>query len=480
MSASIMTLGVQLLLQLVKNKQPLSLITDRGIKPEKMFTPEELHLFNFIREHVKTYKALPTIPFLLNHKDFHKYAQSKVTHDPVEVFIDKVIERQMTHELQAFASELHDGMLSNNIYNVATSVADMASRLKIYEQGSLRSSRDKIYNMDEAMCLALDLHDSRQKSYGIKGMSLGLPYIDHVTDGVYDGDFAAIIARPGKGKTYFLLNACMKAWLIHKQPGIIFSYEMPASQLGRRCLGLALETNTDPIKKGRLSTPFRKEINKWVTELRLSQASCPLYVVQGSMDSTLAFMEDIVFEKQPKWVGVDAAYIMRARKSRGAVSRTDNIADGAEGMKSLAMATNTSLIATYQYNRKGGGSLDNIMYSDVIGQVASLVFDIGDDKKTTAKWSGIVSKIFSILKGRDGEQGAVRVLFDVLNSRISQAEVVFNQDTNMSQFQIDQMKKGYDEYVLANPEAMKAQESLSTFSFGGDTGNYDFNSSLMA
>lgn len=474
-----MTLGIQLLLQIVKHHQPLSVITDRGLNPEQMFTPEELKLYNFIREHTKTYKAAPTMALLLNHKEFNGYAKLKVTHDPIDVFIDKVIERQMTSEMQAFASDLHDGMLSQNIYTVAQSVIDMAAKLKEYERGSARSSRDKIFMMHEAMMLALELHDARQKSYGIKGMSLGLPFIDHVTDGVYNGDFAAIIARPGKGKTYFLLNACMKAWLIHNQPGVIFSYEMPASQLGRRCLGLALATNTDPIKKGRLSTPFNKEINKWVTELSFGAAGCPLYIVQGSMDSTLAFMEDVVFEKQPKWVGVDAAYIMRARKHKGAVSRTDNIADGAEGLKSLAMATNTSLIATYQYNRKGGGSLDNIMYSDVIGQVASLVFDIAEDKKeNSTKWSGIVSKIFSILKGRDGEQGAVRVLFDVLNSRISQAEVVFNQDVQMSPFQLEQMKKGYDEYVMANPEAMKAQNRMSNFSFASPDANYAFPSHL--
>lgn len=459
-SNSAVSVGCHLLLKMLKHGTPLSLLHDKGIVPPKMFTPEELKIYNFIRDHYKTYKELPSIQLALNHSDFKKYAHLKFTTDTVDAFIDKILERHMSSVLHTFAVDLSDSLTTASIQDVADLVFEAANTLKGIGRNAGYSGKDKIFTMSDAMKSALSFHDQRQRSYGIKGMSLGLPYIDYVTDGVYNGDFAAIIARPGKGKTYFLLNACMKAWLLHKQPGVIFSYEMPASQLGRRCLGLALETNTDPIKKGRLSTPFRKDINDHVTKLALYENDeCPLYIVQGSMDSSLAFMEDIVFEKKPKWVGVDAAYIMRARLGRGHVSRTDNIADGAEGLKSLAMATDTSIIATYQYNRKGGGSLDNIMYSDTIGQVASLVFDIGDDKKASSKWSGIVSKVFTILKGRDGEQGSVRVLFDVLNSRISQAEVIFNSDTNMSQYQIEQMQSGYNEYMAATSHMMEAVSS---------------------
>ena len=55
-SNSAVSVGCHLLLKMLKHGTPLSLLHDKGIVPPKMFTPEELKIYNFIRDHYKTYK----------------------------------------------------------------------------------------------------------------------------------------------------------------------------------------------------------------------------------------------------------------------------------------------------------------------------------------------------------------------------------------------------------------------------------------
>ena len=445
--AGVPTVGTIFLLKLVQQKKPLSVVTELGIIPDKAFLPDEMALYTFLREYKRRHGAMPTYPMVVNQHAFQKYAGIKHTSDPLESFAEMVINRHILKTAHSLHTELEDALKTRDPQSVASLIQDSGKSIGKIATGSQGITRDVIMPLHKAMGLAVQMHDVRRDNVGIQGMSVGLPYIDHVTDGIYKGDFAALAARPGKGKTYFMLNACLKSWLHNKKPGILFSFEMPASQLGRRCLGITKHMNTDLLNKGRVSTFYMKEVGKHISQLEGLHAEVPLLIVQGSMDTSLAFVEDLVWEHKPEWVGVDAAYLMRARKGRGSISRTDNIADGAEGLKQVAMLTGCSMMATYQYNRKGAGSLDNIMYSDTIGQVASLVFDIQDDKKKSAKWHGVSSRILSIIKGRDGEQGSVRVIFDAARSRIQQAEVLFNKDTGLSTHQIAMMQEAYAEYL---------------------------------
>lgn len=256
------SVGVYLLLKMVSQNQPLSILRESEINPQEHFLTEELKLYQMIFGHMKTYKQMPSYAVVVGHKDFKHLHSVKLTHDPLEYFVNRVKERRLTTQLISFSDELNNSLQSGKLSDVMTVVQDNVNLLRKMDAGSGGTfTRDVHYTMIQAMGQAMDLHDMRRDSTGIRGMSLGLPYIDYITDGVYPGDFAAIVARPGQGKTYFMLNAAMRAWLHTKQPGVIVSYEMPASQLGRRCVGLGTGLNTNLIKKGKLSNFTIKEIN---------------------------------------------------------------------------------------------------------------------------------------------------------------------------------------------------------------------------
>jgi hypothetical protein len=97
-------------------------------------------------------------------------------------------------------------------------------------------------------------------------------------------------------------------------------------------------------------------------------------------------------------------------------------------MKMLATQFNIPAIATYQFNRRGAGDIGNIGYSDAIGQLASIVCSIDDEEQEKGHedtvWSARSYKLLTLLKGREGEKGVIRMLYDMHRMLVEQESVL--------------------------------------------------------
>jgi replicative DNA helicase len=77
------------------------------------------------------------------------------------------------------------------------------------------------------------------------GLPFGLRRLDELLrGGLKPGELCVVGGRPGMGKTAFLLHA-VKQWARQGEPGIVFSLEMTGSQLYRRLLTDASDTDRD-------------------------------------------------------------------------------------------------------------------------------------------------------------------------------------------------------------------------------------------
>jgi len=127
-----------------------------------------------------------------------------------------------------------------------------------------------------------------------------------------------------------------------------------------------------------------------------------------------------VYKRQ---VYVDGAYLLRSKNNYGA--RWERIAYTAEYLKMLAKEFGIPIIATYQFNRKGSGDVGNIGGSDVVGQLAGIAMGITnetDDQDDV--WSAVSYKHLELVKGREGESGKIRVLYDMEKMKITQDSVL--------------------------------------------------------
>jgi replicative DNA helicase len=111
---------------------------------------------------------------------------------------------------------------------------------------------------------------------------------------------------------------------------------------------------------------------------------------------------------KPEVLWVDGAYLVKTQ-NRGA-KRWEQVAEVCEGLKAgVADTLNIPVVASFQFNRqqkKGDkGDLDNIAYSDAVGQISSVILGLGlsDDEGSV---ENLYKRKIDVLKGRNGEVGS--------------------------------------------------------------------------
>ncbi len=84
------------------------------------------------------------------------------------------------------------------------------------------------------------------------GLSTGFAELDKILGGLRPGGLFILAARPGLGKTSFVLNVALRAALQQRKRVAIFSLEMTAEELGLRLLAQYSALPMERIRSGRL------------------------------------------------------------------------------------------------------------------------------------------------------------------------------------------------------------------------------------
>ncbi|AWN81407.1 replicative DNA helicase [Candidatus Cardinium hertigii] len=224
-----------------------------------------------------------------------------------------------------------------------------------------------------------NLSHRRNRIDGLTGIPSGFTALDRVTSGWQKFDLIIIAARPGMGKTAFVLSALRNAAIDHQIAVAIFSLEMGALQLVNRLIAAEAELSSEKIKQGKLMDhEWEQLLHKTAT---LSNA--PIYV-----DDTPALS---IFELRTKCrrlktkhniqlIVIDYLQLMSGDAKRGGSNREQEIASISRALKSLAKELDIAVIALSQLSRavetRGGSKrpqLSDLRESGSIEQDADLV-----------------------------------------------------------------------------------------------------------
>ena len=224
-----------------------------------------------------------------------------------------------------------------------------------------------------------DLETKRQHKDGLTGIPSGFTGLDRVTSGWQKAELVIIAARPGMGKTAFLLSALRNAAVDHGYPVAIFSLEMASLQLVNRLISAEAVLESDKIKKGSLADHEWEQLIHKTSQL--SQA--PIYI-----DDTPALS---IFELRAKCrrlkvkhdiqlIAVDYLQLMSGEAIKGAGNREQEIASISRSLKSIAKELNVPIIVGSQLSRavetRGGNKrpqLSDLRESGSIEQDADMV-----------------------------------------------------------------------------------------------------------
>ena len=200
--------------------------------------------------------------------------------------------------------------------------------------------------------------------------------------------------------TYCGLYTALSAWRADKIP-LFISMEMKPLLIAQRLAAMDAKCSITQLKKAELSTKKEEVV---MAQLESNKSKTPFWIVDGSLALNVSELTMQVQQLKPDAVYIDGAYLMQSDNPR--LSRWEKNTDVAEKIKSrIAEDMNIPAVISYQMNRqaqrKEGGGLDTIAYTDAIGQLSSVVLGMMEDESIET----LKRRKISILKGRSGESG---------------------------------------------------------------------------
>jgi replicative DNA helicase len=338
-------------------------------KPIDMLTvTEELKKMGVLEEIGGTYY----ISMLTN-----KVASSANAEHHARIIAQKYIQREL---IRISSETIRDS------YEDTTDVFELLDNceqelFKITEK-NLNRSYDK---MDSLIKQAIkEMRNKIDPELGLTGIPSGFTKLDRLTSGWQKSDFIVIAARPGMGKTAFVLSMARNAAVDYKQPVAIFSLEMSSLQLVTRLISSETELPMEKLRRGNLEEYEWEQLYQKIKKLE----DAPLFIDDTPAINIFELRAKCRRLKQQhdiKLVIIDYLQLMSGINpdSKTGVNREQEISNISRALKRIAKELQIPVIALSQLNRsvetRGGDKkpqLSDLRESGAIEQDADMVIFI--------------------------------------------------------------------------------------------------------
>lgn len=286
-----------------------------------------------------------------------------------------VIEMAIKRELIRIASEIH-----HDAYEDTTDVFELLDKTEqsIFKisDANLRKNYD---SMRELMKMAIkEIQERKNHKDGLTGVASGFSKLDRLTSGWQKSDLVIIAARPGMGKTAFVVSALRNAAVEFEVPVAIFSLEMSSVQLVNRLISAEAELESEKIKRANLAEFEWQQLVHKTNKL----SAAPIFIDDTPALSILelrAKCRRLKAEHNVQLIVIDYLQLMKG-DAIGGGNREQEIASISRALKGIAKELNVPVIALSQLSRavetRGGDKrpqLSDLRESGSIEQDADMV-----------------------------------------------------------------------------------------------------------
>jgi replicative DNA helicase len=334
----------------------------------------------------------------------------------IEYHARVIMEMSIKRDLIQVASRVHQ-----DAYEDTTDVFELLDKTEqsIFEisDSNLRKNYDSMRNL---MTRAIqELQQLKEHKDGLTGVPSGFSALDRMTSGWQKSDLVIIAARPGMGKTAFVVSALRNAAVEFKQPVAIFSLEMASIQLVNRMISAEAELEGEKIKRGQLAD------HEWTQLVHKTNrlSSAPIFIDDTPALSVLelrAKCRRLKAEHNIQIVVIDYLQLMRGDQGG---NREQEIASISRALKGIAKELSVPVLALSQLSRsvetRGGDKrpqLSDLRESGSIEQDADIVMflyrpeyykiTVDEDGMPTQNTGEVI-----IAKHRNGSVGSVKLKF---------------------------------------------------------------------
>ena len=224
-----------------------------------------------------------------------------------------------------------------------------------------------------------EIEKASQNSDGISGVPSGFFELDKITSGWQRSDMVVIAARPGMGKTAFVLSLARNTAVDYGMGVAIFTLEMSSVQLVKRLIASESRISAEKLRKGDLKDYEFQQLHTRINKL----ATAPIFIDDTPAITIFDFRAKcrrLKAQHNIELIIIEYLQLMSAKDGKGGGNREQEISTISRSIKEIAKELNIPIIALAQLSRsveqRGGDKrpqLSDLRESGAIEQDADIV-----------------------------------------------------------------------------------------------------------
>lgn len=381
---------------------------------DELFLEEELQSYKWVKSHLDTYGALPTV--LEARESGYELPEPRKSSSPNH-YLDQLRKRYAYSQVNVRHPRLVDAMRGRNTDEVINVLSEMLQEARKATASISYSTIADQYGV------VVDEYHQAKKNPGLRGITTGWDTLDLATNGLMGGDLIVIAGRPSMGKSWLLSHMAYSASESNLKVAFC-SMEMSLKQIARRWLGMSTGINPNFIRSGEVGTYSEERMFQMIEDQKNKKN---IHLLGGDMAKSVSAVENMILEFQPDILFVDAAYLLTpsGRKS-GYISKWESIAEVVQELKKMAIRHDIPVVISVQFNRNQKSrtrtqlDLGDIAGTDTIPQDASIVLGIRNGPSPNENCQRIVE----VMKNREGDTPTFATAFSFTPVRLHEVELV--------------------------------------------------------
>lgn len=255
-----------------------------------------------------------------------------------------VRDNSLLRQLLTAAEEVEDTVLTEKYADVNDVLRASSDKFFRLIQGS--ETQDFKHIKDVLVATLTNVRQLSQSDEGTTGLRTGYSGLDNVLVGMGPGDFIVVGARPGMGKTSFVLNIASQVSAANPNKSVcVFSLEMPAEQLVLRMLSSEALVDSKNLRSGKI------EKDDWV---KLSHAAdklskCNIFIDDSSGMSVSKMKAKLRKIDNLGLIVLD--YLQLMQSDRKIENRVQEVGDISRNIKLLAKELGVPIVCCAQLSR---------------------------------------------------------------------------------------------------------------------------------
>lgn len=396
------------------------------LKEDDFFDPNHQLLYRLLMDYYLEAQNVEVFDRVLI-KDYirKRHLSDKLTDEFLEqLVLEAILDIEI---LQSVAKIVKEKSLQRSLINLgfkiireAKQTKDTTELIELIQEEFINISSVNIntsyFELKEVLETIIDIIKKfAHKKELVTGTPTGFIDLDRMTTGFHESDLIIVAARPGMGKSSFMLSM-MHNMAKKDIPVGIFSLEMSKEQLIMRLLSSASKIDMQRLRTGMIT---EEEINI-ILKAQEELSKLKIYID----DSPILTISDLrikarklVREKNIKTVAIDYLQLIRSVRTKG--NRQEEVAEVSRNLKAIAKELKIPVIALAQLSRQTEHrsdkrpQLSDLRESGQIEQDADLIIFLHRPeyykKNPLPEEKGLVEVI--VAKQRQGPTGIIRLAF---------------------------------------------------------------------